>query len=97
MSTARQLFDAAFATPRNKRSTAYKDGVLAILEHRLREPGSNVHCNFEEGTAEADAYFAGCDEGHRIASKYLEALAKEESDQMAEAERAAMYGTYGGR
>jgi hypothetical protein len=97
MSTAKQLFDEAFAKPRDKRSSAYRAGVLAILEHRLREHGANTHCHFEEGTAEADAYFSGCDEGHRLASEYLEALAKEESDQMAEAERAAMYGTFGGR
>jgi hypothetical protein len=42
MSTAKQLFDAAFAKPRDMRSGAYKAGVLAILEHRLREPGAGI-------------------------------------------------------
>lgn len=100
MSTAQQIFDAAFAKPRDPRSDAYKDGVLRTLKMRLREfdlaPGDTPH-RYTLGTAECDAYFAGTDEGHRLASEYLEALAKEESDQFAEAERQAMYGTFGGR
>jgi hypothetical protein len=90
MTTAKQIFDKAFSRPRDRRSDAYKAGVLAILEHRLRERGANVFCQYEEGTAEADAYFAGCDEGHRLARDYLD----EQERQFAHAERQIQTGGY---
>ena len=75
MSTAKQIFDAAFSKPRDPRSEAYKDGVLRTLGMRLREfdlaPGDTPK-QYVLGTAECDAYFAGCDEGHRLASEYQE-------------------------
>lgn len=37
-STAQELFDAAFAKPRDTRSAEYKQGVLDVLRHRLCEP-----------------------------------------------------------
>jgi hypothetical protein len=98
MSTAYEIFDAAFAKPRDPRSDEYRHGVIDILKYRLREQNEAFgKKQYKLGTPQADAYFAGCDEGHRLASEYLEALAKKESDDMAEAERAAMYGTFGGR
>lgn len=78
MSMAKQIFDSAFAMPRDKRSDAYKDGVLRTLRMRLGEfdlaPGY-IPKQYTLGTAECDAYFAGTDEGHRLASEYIEELA----------------------
>ena len=69
---AMAIFEAAFSVPRDARSEAYKAGVLDVLRHRLGEvSGCAQKCEFTLGTAEADAYFAGCDEGHRRASDYL--------------------------
>jgi len=44
----------------------------------------------DEMATQADAYFAGCDEGHRLARGYLE----EEERQFAEAERQIQTGGY---
>lgn len=38
---------------------------------------NNIRGQRRAGTAQADAYFAGCDEGHRLAREYLESLLKE--------------------
>jgi hypothetical protein len=73
MSKAQEIFNAAFATPRDPRSAEYKQGVLDVLKYRLGE--ANVvgwKMRYTLGTAQADAYFAGCDEGHRRAREYLE-------------------------
>jgi len=94
MSTAQELFDAAFSGARDPRSDAYRHGMLDILKYKLREINQTFgKTNYVMGTAEADAYYAGCDEGHRIAREYL----AEEERQFAEAERIAMNGTFGGR
>lgn len=66
MSKAMEIFEAAFSTSRAARSEEYKAGVLAALRFRLQE-ADGVPCGYEMGTASADAYFAGCDEGHRLA------------------------------
>jgi hypothetical protein len=57
----------AFDVPRDPRSPEYKAGVRAALEFRLnRQPTT---CPYLAGTARADAFLAGLDEGHRIASR----------------------------
>lgn len=73
MSKAYEIFDEAFLKPRDPRSDEYRHGVIDILKFRLREANeaSGKH-QYKLGTAQADAYFAGCDEGHRLAREYLE-------------------------
>ena len=73
MSKAREIFDAAFAKPRDPRSDEYRHGVLHVLKYRLGEANEAFgKKQYVLGTAQADAYFAGCDEGHRIAREHLE-------------------------
>ena len=62
--SADQLFNAAFAVPRDPRSPAYKAGVRAALQFRIE--GRRIPRLYEPGTAEDDAYYAGITEGHAI-------------------------------
>jgi hypothetical protein len=75
MSKAHEIFEAAFAKPRDPRSKEYRQGVIDILKYRLGETkevlGKKQYAD-ALGTAQADAYFAGCNEGHRLAREYLE-------------------------
>lgn len=67
MSTAQRIYDNAFAadTGRTPRSTAYKQGALAALRHRAGEgPAPCDALPYELGTAAADAWLAGVQEGH---------------------------------
>lgn len=58
------LYAAAFDIPRDPRSLAYKRGVLAVF--RLRVEGIRIEGGpYRRGTAEADAFHSGTDEGHR--------------------------------
>lgn len=73
MSKAREIFDAAFSKPRDPRSDEYRHGVLDVMKYRLGEANEAFgKKQYVLGTAQADAYFAGCDEGHRIAREHLE-------------------------
>ena len=64
--TAQAVFDKAFTPGRNPRSDAYKQGVMDCL--RIRVDGEvPKKCPYILGTAEADAYFAGVDEGRVLA------------------------------
>lgn len=65
--TAQELFDEAFAVSRDPRSDAYKAGVLYVLRARA-EGIRGPQRPYPLGSAEADAYFAGCQEGHLIAA-----------------------------
>lgn len=62
--TAQRVFDHVFRpeTGRELKSTAYKEGVLALLKYRMDEADSLV-CPYSVGTAEADAWWSGTDEG----------------------------------
>jgi hypothetical protein len=72
MSKADELFREAFSVPRDRRSEEYKAGVLDMLRFRLGEASTVAGSyRYELGTAQADAYFSGCDEGHRRAREYL--------------------------
>lgn len=62
--TAEELFTAAFNQPRDPRSSAYKQGVLAALKFRI--DGRRIPKLYDPGTAEDDAYYAGQAEGHAI-------------------------------
>ncbi|SCX40559.1 hypothetical protein [Nitrosospira sp. Nsp1] len=65
MKTVDELMAEAFDQPRTPRSPEYKAGVRAALEYRIN--GKKITLTtYELGTAAADAYFAGTDEGHRI-------------------------------
>jgi hypothetical protein len=66
-----RLTDAAFNRPRDPRSDAYKLGVRELLANRVM--GVNFRCPYKLGTAEADAFFAGSDEGRTIWQKHQEA------------------------
>lgn len=61
---AHALFEGAFSRQREPRSREYKNGVLAALRFRLNN--GPIKCPYKSGTADADAYHAGIDEGHRI-------------------------------
>jgi len=64
MATVDELMTQAFSTPRDQRSPEYKAGVRAALDYRIN--GKRMSLPFRMGTAAADAYFSGTDEGHRI-------------------------------
>lgn len=46
----------------DKRSAAYRRGLIDVLAFRLE--GKRIHCPYEAGTSEFDAYFAGNERGH---------------------------------
>lgn len=71
LSLVSQLMEAAFDCPREPRSDAYKLGARELLTNRVL--GSSFRCAYRLGTAEADAYYAGSDEGRTIWQRYLEA------------------------
>ena len=63
--TAQAIFDHAFGPSRDRRSEAYKQGVLSAL--RVRVDGAEfVPCPYTAGSAEFDAYFAGICEGRAL-------------------------------
>jgi hypothetical protein len=68
--TAQELFKEAFFGPRDKRSEEYRNGVLSALKFRLGEK-KYIRGGYGLGTAQNDAFSAGCEEGHAIARKYL--------------------------
>ncbi|SAL07224.1 hypothetical protein AWB78_08482 [Caballeronia calidae] len=68
--TVDELMRRAFDAPRDPTSPEYKAGVRSILN--LRVGGIPVPLPYELGTAQADAYFAGQNEGHRIWRKLEE-------------------------
>lgn len=59
-----QLISAAFDRPRDRRSDAYKQGARALLTSRVSL--ATLICNFQPGSAEFDAFFAGVEEGRAI-------------------------------
>lgn len=72
MSKAYEIFNAAFSKPRSPRSDEYRHGVIETLKFRLGESiGVFEMKQYKLGTAQADAYLAGCDEGNRLAHEYL--------------------------
>jgi len=62
---AQQVFDIAFRKARDERSAEYKLGVLNCLKVRL-DGEKNLSCPYPTGSAQADAYFAGIDEGRAL-------------------------------
>jgi len=66
-----ELMRGAFDRPRTPRSDAYMRGVRWLLDFRV--DGQRPLCPFKPGTAEADAFFAGRDEGNEIWRAYMAA------------------------
>lgn len=66
-----QLMQAAFFNGRAPRSAEYKAGARMALEHRIER--KDFELPYQVGTAAADAYFAGIEEGKSI---WRTALAK---------------------
>ena len=62
------LVSAAFSTPRTPRSPEYKAGILALLRRRCGQ-AEDCTCPYREGTAAADAWYAGISEGHSLFRK----------------------------
>jgi hypothetical protein len=69
--TVEELFANAFNTPRDPRSPEYKAGVRALLRRKFGLTNSVV-CPYTIGTSQADAFFSGTDEGHRIYRQWKE-------------------------
>jgi len=61
---AQHIFNSAFNRPRDPRSAEYKAGVLAALRYRIE--GVKIKQVYRPGTASADAFYSGLDEGHRL-------------------------------
>ncbi|NHZ38872.1 hypothetical protein [Massilia aquatica] len=59
-----QLFQTAFYNGRTPRSQEYKAGARMALEHRIERKDFDMP--YQAGTAAADAYFAGIEEGKTI-------------------------------
>jgi len=72
MKTAQELHTEAFHPHRDARSAEYKAGALYILRLRCREIEKQPH-PFKPGTASADAWYSGCEEGHAIYRRATEA------------------------
>jgi len=62
--TVDELMQQAFERPRTPRSPEYKAGCRAFLDFKLNQVA--IERNYQFGTAQADAFFAGVDEGHAI-------------------------------
>ena len=73
---AEELFSAAFGSAREPRSDAYKRGVLAVLVFRCGGAKPSQARPYKVGTAEADAFHAGCDEGNAIWRAHKKTLAQ---------------------
>jgi len=69
-SMVQAIFYSAFSHDRHRdpRSDEYKQGVLAALRYRLTQAA--IIMPYTAGTARADAWFAGVDEGHRLWREY---------------------------
>lgn len=66
MSKAERVFELAFWPGRPARSAAYRAGVRDTLLRRL-DGVLDIPFPYQHGSAEADAYLSGKDEGMRIA------------------------------
>ena len=59
-----QLYQTAFYNGRTPRSQEYQAGTRAALEHRIERKDFDMP--YQVGTAAADAFFAGIEEGKTI-------------------------------
>lgn len=71
MSDAEKVFQEAFGKARDPRSSEYKLGVLVCLQVRL-DGAVGVRCPYQQGTAEADAFWSGVEEGKALSPKSVQ-------------------------
>ena len=64
-----RLMAEAFNRARDPRSEAYKLGARELLSCKAQ--GIRLVCPYRMGTAEADAFYSGVDEGNSIWRAYL--------------------------
>ena len=64
MSTIDKLMQQTFGRARDPRSDEYKAGCRALLECKAFK--KQIKCPYPMGTAQADAFYAGTDEGHGV-------------------------------
>lgn len=74
------ILAAAFNKPRDPRSPEYKAGVKAALTFRLA--GIHSVLPYTLGTARADAWFSGTDEGHHLWRNLPEAVLMPASEEL---------------
>lgn len=65
-----QLMARAFNRPRTLRSAEYRYGTRAYLEGKFF--GRPTTSPFADGTPQADAYYAGIDEGRHIWQRHID-------------------------
>jgi hypothetical protein len=65
MTTAQELYEKEFDFPRDARSEEYRQGVRASIRYWLGEV-RKLDQPHRLGTAAADAWFSGAEEGARI-------------------------------
>jgi hypothetical protein len=75
-----RLMALAFFPGRAPRSSEYRQGCQAALEYRIL--GRRMHPPYPAGCSEADAWFAGADEGHAIWRRKCEAAAPQDGSQV---------------
>ena len=68
MSEAEKVFNEAFSKVRDPGSSEYKLGVLVCLQVRL-DGTVGVSCPYPQGTAEADAFWSGVEDGKALSPK----------------------------
>lgn len=73
MSLAHEIHHARFAHG-EPRSPEYRAGALYILQRKAGEVAEQL-CPYTLGSAQADAWFAGCDAGHLLWQRVMEELA----------------------
>lgn len=82
--TVDELMAEAFSSSREPRSGAYKAGVRALLQSRSgRSPAPT--CPFGRGTAEADAFWAGAEQGKAIWSALRTSEPQDQPQQQTQA------------
>lgn len=69
----KRLMDLAFFPGRAPRSVEYREGCQAALEYRILV--RRMRAPYPAGCCEADAWFAGVEEGHVIWRRECEATA----------------------
>jgi hypothetical protein len=75
-----RLMDLAFFPGRAPRSAEYRQGCQAALEYRIL--ARRMHAPYPAGCSEADAWFAGVEEGHAIWRRKCEAAAGQDSSKV---------------
>lgn len=59
-----------------KKTVNYVGNDLGVMlgKAMIYEQGTPIHCPFEVATAACDAFYTGCEEGHRVWRRYADSL-----------------------